>query len=182
MHGFRDEVNQLWAEAVYLWKRRMLEYRAPGQRLEDVELCLYLTDPELDKEMQARQRGVKLPEEDREDVEGYLDKLRPANWYEMSASDRRGFAQGDWLGDQAACTLRIDRISVKELRMELFGERQEDTGRKTSRSLRLVDILDSTPGWRKGPRLRDDAYGAGPRQYWVRIGSDTDSRYPVSMS
>ena len=183
MRGFRDEVDQLWAEAVYLWKRRMLEYRAPGQRLEDVELCLYLKDPELDKEMQARQRGFKLPEEDREDVEGYLDKLRPENWYEMSASDRRGFAQGDWLGDPAVCTLRIDRISVKELRMELFGERQEDTGKKTSRSVRLVDILDSTPGWRKcQTKLLDPAYGNTPRQDWVRVGTELDRRYPVYKS
>ena len=174
MVGFRDEVDQLWAEAVYRWKERMLWARSPGQKLEDVELCLYLKSPKLRAQMEQRQAGYKLPEDDREEVVGYLDTLRPANWYEMSAADRKGFAQGDWLGDESACTLRIDRITVKELRCELFGERQEDTGKKSSRAYRLVDILDSTPGWRKAKKIRDGAYGNGVMQCWVRIGSDTE--------
>lgn len=174
MRGFKDEVDQLWAEAVVEWKRRMLEYRAPGQRLEDVELCLYLKDPRLDAAMTRRQMGFKMPEDDREEVEGYLDTLRPANWYDMTAQERRDFASGDWLGDVRSCTLRLDRISVKELRCELFRERMEDTGRKTSRSYRLVDILDSTEGWRKGGKYRDDAYGSGVRQFWFRVGSEAD--------
>jgi predicted P-loop ATPase len=174
MKGFKDEVDQLWAEAVVLWKHRMMEYRAPGQRLEDVELCLYLKDPRLDAQMTRRQMNYKMPEEDREEVEGYLDTLRPVNWYEMSAQDRRDFACGDWIGDSSACTLQINKISVKELRCEMFRERQEDTGRRSSRSLRLVDILDSTPGWRKGGKGRDAAYGSGVHQYWVRIGSPED--------
>lgn len=151
--------------------------RAPGQRLEDVELCLYLKDPQLRLDMDLRQKGFKLPEEDREEIEGYLDTLRPANWYDMSASDRRGFFQDAWLGDPKTCTMRLDRISVKEIRTELFCERPEDTGRKTSRAFRIVDILDSTPGWKKGKKTKDRAYGSGSRQYWVRIGGvfDTDS-------
>lgn len=176
MKGFKEEVDQLWAEAVVEWKRRMMEFRVPGQRLEDIDLCLYLKDPKLDKQMMNRQLGYKLPEEDRDEVEGYLDTLRPANWYEMSAQDRRDFASGDWIGDPSSCTLRIDRISVKELRCELFRERVEDTGRKSSRSYRLVDILDSTPGWRKANKQVDLAYGSGARQYWVRIGSREDRK------
>lgn len=176
MIGFKDEVDQLWAEAVVEWKKRMLDFRAPGQRLEDVELCLYLKDPKLRKLMDQRQYGYKLPEEDREEIEGYLETLRPANWYEMSATDRRDFASGDWIGDPSTCTLRVDQISVKEIRCELFRERQEDSGRKTSRALRIVDILDSTPGWRKAGKARDAAYGSGVRQYWVRVGSLADRR------
>lgn len=174
MKGFKEEVDQLWAEAVAEWKRRMLDYRVAGQRLEDVDLCLYLKDKVLDKQMMNRQLGYKMPEEDREEIEGYLDALRPANWYDMSAADRRDFFSGDWIGDQANCTLRIDRISVKEIRCELFRERVEDTGRKTSRSYRIVDILDSTEGWRKAGKRRDPAYGAGVHQCWVRVGSQED--------
>ena len=176
MAGLKDEVDQLWAEAVVLWKRRMTERRQPGQRLADVDLCLFLEDKALKEQMEQRQQGYKLPEDDRDEVIGYLNALRPANWYDMSAADRKGFAMGDWLGDPSSCTLRIDRISVKELRCELFGERMEDTGRKTSRALRLVDILDSTPEWRKVGKRIDPAYGNGPRQYWVRVGSPEDLR------
>ena len=176
MFGFKDEVDQLWAEAVHMWKTRMLERRLPGQRLEDVELCLYLEDKKLAKQMEARQMGYKLPEEDRDEIEGYLETLRPANWYELSASDRKRFAQGDWIGEESACTLRRDRISVKEIRCELFGERTEDTGKKTSKSLRIVDILDSMPGWRKAGKARDPAYGSGAHQYWVRKGTEMDRK------
>ena len=176
MFGFKDKVDQLWAEAVHMWKTRMLERRLPGQRLEDVELCLYLEDKKLAKQMEARQMGYKLPEEDRDEIEGYLETLRPANWYELSASDRKRFAQGDWIGEESACTLRIDRISVKEIRCELFGERMEDTGKKTSKSLRIVDILDSMPEWRKAGKARDPAYGSGTRQYWVRKDTEMDRK------
>jgi len=174
MVGFREEVDQLWAEAVAAWKRRMMEFRAPAQRLEDIDLCLYLKDPALRRAMDNRQLGYKLPEEDREEIDGYLETLRPANWYDMSAADRRDFISGDWIGDPGVCTLRLDRISVKEIRCELFRERVEDTGRKSSRSYRIVDILDSTPGWRKAGKYVDKFYGTGARQYWVRIGSAED--------
>ena len=94
----------------------------------------------------------------------------------MSASDRKRFAQGDWIGEESACTLRIDRISVKEIRCELFGERMEDTGKKTSKSLRIVDILDSLPEWRKAGKARDPAYGSGTHQYWVRKDTEMDRK------
>ena len=174
MVGLKDEVDQLWAEAFHYWKERMEEYRAPGQAYEDVELMLYLKDPELDRQMKLRQAQYKLPEEDRDAVEGYLDELRPANWYDLDPSIRRDFAQDIWIGDKATCTKRIDRITVKELRCELFGERVEDAGTRSSRSLRLVSIMDTMPGWRKDIKKRIPGYGNALVQSWVRQGSEAD--------
>ena len=178
MVGFKDEVDQLWAEAVVMWKQRLIDRRQPGQRMGDVDAYLFLEDKKLKHQMEARQMGYKLPEEDRDDIIGYLDTRRPANWFDMAPGDRRRFALGDWIGDASACTLEIDRISVKELRCELFGERMEDTGKKTSKSLRIVSVLDSLPEWRKTGKVRIPGYGNGVHQTWVRRGSKADWESP----
>ena len=172
--GFADEVDQIWAEAVARWTERMRAYRIPGQPWEAVDLCLYIQDPALEKDMLRVQAGYKAPEEDRESVEGYLDAPRPANWYDLDLATRRDFAQDIWIGDKETCTLRVDRISVKELRCELFGERLEDAGRKSSRSYRLTDIMDTMPGWRKAGRQRVKGYPPCWTQTWVRIGAEDD--------
>lgn len=168
LEGFKEEVDQLWAEAVHLWKQRMHECKTPKADYEDVELKLYLRDNKLAREMSLRQNDYKLPEEDRDAVEGYLDTLRPENWYDLSPGSRRDFAQDIWVGDKSKCTLRIDRISVKELRCELFGERPEDAGTRSSRSLRIVDIMDNMPGWRKSCKKRVPGYGESVVLTWVR--------------
>ena len=148
--------------------------RIPGQPWEAVDLNLYIQDQALQKDMLRVQAGYKAPEEDRESVEGYLDALRPANWYDLDLSTRRDFAQDIWIGDKETCTLRVERISVKELRCELFGERLEDAGRKSSRSYRLTDIMDTIPGWRKAGRRRVKGYPPCWTQTWVRIGAEED--------
>lgn len=167
LRGFANEVDQLWAEAVVRWKERMRQYREPGQSQKEVNLYLYLKDDEMEAEMEKRRQGFKLPDSDRVDVAGYLDTLRPDNWNDMSASERRLFAQGDWIGDPERCTYRLDRVCIKELRYELFGGRND-------KDLRIGDILDSLPGWRKGKNGRNRAYANWPMPMWVRIGGEFD--------
>ena len=167
LRGFADEVDQLWAEAVVRWTERMHEYREPGQTQKEVNLYLYLKDDDLEAEMENRRQGYKLPDNDRTDIMGYLDTLRPENWYDLDAQSRRNFAQGDWIGDEDTCTLRIDRVSIKELRYELFAGRND-------KDLRIGDILDSLPGWKKGGKRRDKAYANWPLPVWVRVGSAED--------
>lgn len=176
LSGFSEEVDQIWAEAMARWAERMQACRVPGQPWEAVDLCLYLQDPVLQRDMMLVQAGFKLPEEDRDAVEAYLDEPRPRNWYDMDVAARRDFAQDIWIGDRETCTLQINRISVRELRCELFGERLEDAGRKSSRSLRLTDIMDTVPGWRKAGRQRVRGYKYSLTQTWVRIGSEEDNR------
>lgn len=169
LDGFKEEVDQLWAEAVELWRKRMLDCKTAKVDYEDVELKLYLRDQKLARAMALRQADYKLPEEDRDAVEGYLDELRPPNWYSLDPGIRRDFAQGIWLGDKEKCTLRLDQITVKELRCELFGERPEDAGTKSSRSLRLVSIMDNMPGWKKAGKKRVPGYGQSVVTTWSRV-------------
>jgi hypothetical protein len=167
LKGFAREVDQLWAEAVVMWMERMRRFREPGQKQSEVNLYLYLKEDALEEEMEKRRQGYKLPDADRVDIAGYLDTLRPANWDELSAGDRRAFAQGDWLGDEKSLTYRLDRVTIKELRHELFGGRND-------KDLRIGDILDSMPGWRKGKNGRNKAYATWSMPMWVRIGGEWD--------
>jgi len=168
LRGFEDEVDQLWAEAAVRWKERMHEFREPGQTQDQVNLYLYLKENHLEAEMQKRREMYKLPDNDRVDVLGYLEMLRPANWYDMPAYERRNFARGDWLGDYETCTLRLDKVCIKELKYELFDGRSD-------KDLRLGDILDSADGWKKGPKGRNKAYASWSMPMWVRIGSEADT-------
>lgn len=168
LKGFDAEVEQLWAEAVVRWKERMHEFREPHQAQKDVNLYLYLREDDLEAEMEARRQQYKLPDNDRVDVLGYLDMLRPANWYDMPIHERRNFAQGTWLGDYDSCTMRLDKVSIKELKYELFDNRSD-------KDLRFGDILDSAPGWKKGGKKRNRAYASWPMPAWVRIGSPEDT-------
>lgn len=167
LHGFENEVDQLWAEAVQMWKDRVMEFHEPFQTLDDVNLYLYLRDPKLKEEMEARQNYYKLPEEDRMDVEGYLDTLRPDNWEELQPYERRNFAKGEWIGDKSTCHYRVNKVCIKELKNELFDG-------KADKSLRIGAILDNLDGWRKANKRRFPMYAEWPQPCWVRIGSDED--------
>ena len=167
LRGFAEEVDQLWAEAVVRWKERMHEFREPGQGLQDVNLYLYLREDDLEAEMEKRRQSFKLPDNDRNDISGYLDTPRPSNWYEMEAYERRNFAQGDWIGDYDKCSLLINKVCIKELKYELFDGRD-------NKDLRIGDILDSLPGWKKGKSGRNKAYAKWPMPMWVRVGSEED--------
>ena len=68
LHGFENEVDQIWAETVVMWKQRMKDFWEPGQSQDDVNLYLYLKDPRLDEQMEVRRQGYKLPDEDRTDI------------------------------------------------------------------------------------------------------------------
>ena len=150
------------------------KYREPDQRLRDVNLYLYLRDPVLVQEMEKRHKAFSLPDTTASDIEGYLDTPRPENWYDLPAWERRSFAHGEWTGDERSCTLRIDKVCLKEIKYELFDD-------KSDRDLRIGAILDSLPGWKKGPKGRNKAYANWSMQMWVRIGSpeDPDAEPPI---
>lgn len=167
LQGFEKEVDQLWAEAVVLWKQRMFGYREPGQLESEVNTHLYLTG-EMEQSMTQVQTIYKLPDEDRIDVLGYLDTLRPDNWYDLPAYERQSFAQNNWVGDQEKCTLRIDRVSIREIAYELM---REERGSKT---LRIGDILDSSEQWKKQGQARIKGYTKYPVPVWVRVGGAFD--------
>ena len=168
LHGFENEVDQIWAETVVMWKQRMKDFWEPGQSQDDVNLYLYLKDPRLDEQMEVRRQGYKLPDEDRTDIEGYLDTPRPDNWEDLPAYERRNFARHEWLGDYSQCHTLVNKVCIKELKYELFDGRSDKT-------IRIGAILDNMPGWKKAKsKRRFKAYADWPQPAWVRVGSEED--------
>ena len=168
LHGFENEVDQIWAETVVMWKQRMKDFWEPGQSQDDVNLYLYLRDKRLNDQMEVLRQGYKLPDEDRTDIEGYLDTPRPDNWEELPAYERRNFAHHEWLGDYSQCHTLVNKVCIKELKYELFDGRSD-------KALRIGATLDNLPGWRKAKsKRRFKAYADWPQPAWVRIGSEED--------
>lgn len=149
--GFAGEVGQIWAEAVEMWRARMTERRRGGEGMDDVNLCLFIQDPELDAEMEERRQGFKLPDSTREDIEEYLDTPRPDNWETMSAEAREDFFRGAWIGDGARCTYLPEIVTLKEIRTELYRERPEDAGRagRSGMAVKIASIMNTMPGWER---------------------------------
>ena len=65
--------------------------------------------------------------------------------------------------------MQINKVCIKELRFELFGDKSE-------KDLRIGAILDSAPGWRKAKtKRRNSAYAKWSMPMWVRIDSPEDN-------
>ena len=170
--GFADEVEQIWAEATQAWRERIIKMRRNGERLTEVNLYLYLTDPALEAEMEARRGGFKLADTVREDVEDYLDRELPENWDDMSAEDRVDYIHGAWVGDPKKCTKKREEVTLKEIRTELYRERPEDAARSGRSQLvyRIASVMDSMPGWERVGRVNGGKSGRTVR--WARTDSE----------
>lgn len=161
---YSDEyVNQVWAEAVHIWKTSRDKY---GLK-DNPELFL---SPE--EEAAAESVRSMATEEDSMTglIQAYLDTLVPANWAEMSPDERISWLQDAEQGIvrgthpiETVCSLEIWEIAL---------------GRERGRHSR-VDILQITnalkqlPGW-FGPSpkaLRLPFYG--PQRLFTRLVEDT---------
>jgi predicted P-loop ATPase len=147
--GFDDEVEQLWAEAVYRWRERIRECRKGTEPLRAINAKLYITDERLGQEMDARLGDFKLADPDRDDIEEYLEKPLPDNWETMSQKDRDEFEDGYLIVDERKLTGKRQTVTLKEIRLNVFGDspkRAAGPGR-TSTACRIVSIMDNMPGW-----------------------------------
>ena len=129
----KNEVDMLWAEAKELYKK-------------DGFKCLILSEEEeaLAKEEQENHRII-------DDEEGtiieYLDTYLPNNWYEKSVEDRRLFFNDELSAKPKEGEGFIrDRICVKELMYELYGQGGKIDPRD---SARINKILQGLSNWYK---------------------------------
>lgn len=158
LRGLTDwTVAQLWGEAVAAYKNG--------------ELCMLSDDMEAVAEDEQARYAVQ--DQTPGEVEMYLDTPLPANWYEMSKEDRRGFFAGYSLIPKEKCTLVRDRVSIAEIRWELYGEgKSKSRGYDTisgdvGKALRLL-------GWKRGTQRRLAEYGRQITYY--RPGSEKAER------
>ncbi len=124
------EVDQIWAEAVQIYKS--------GEKI-------FMDTSEL--------RNLAKQEQDNHfeespltgDVIKYLNTLLPENWAEMDLSDRRLFLSGNEFGIKAEGTVRRERVCPLEVWCEAFGGDRKDFNYQ--KCTEIKDIINRTGEW-----------------------------------
>ncbi len=141
------EVNQIWAEAVALYKA--------GEKL-------YLS-PEAESIARLEQTSHSETDERRGLIEFYLDRELPKDWATRGLDERRMF-----LNDPEAYSekgVKRDRVCMVELWCECLGKNKEDADRYKTRDIN--DIMKSFPDWEYKPTTAN--FGAyGKQKYYQR--------------
>ena len=170
---YSDEyVNQVWAEAVHIWKTSKHEYG-----LKD--------NPELflSSEEEAAAESVRSMATEEDSMTGliqaYLDTLVPENWVEMSPEERiswlRDAEQGIVSGTHpisVVCSLEIWEIAL-----------QRERGKHSRVDiLQITNALKQLPGW-FGPMPKPTRLPFyGPQRVFARLDEPTDvSGSPESL-
>lgn len=149
-HLTEQEVGQIWAEAVCLYKA--------GEKL-------YLT-PELEKKAQEAQREHSEVDERAGLIIAYLEKPLPDKWSEMDVFERRAYVKGE--GDFATLidqedsmvvtAKQRDRVCVAEIWEECFGGTRKDMSAYNTRFIH--DVLRALPHWKESKtKARFPGYG-----------------------
>ncbi len=134
-----DEIGQIWAEALYLWKK--------GE-------TLYLSR-ELEEEARKIQEAHTEESPLYGMVQQFLDKKLPENWNELGVFERRQF-YSDSLSPEG--TIERDKVCSIEIWTELLGG---DPKRFPPFERREInDVLRRMPGWKMANTLRfGETYG-----------------------
>lgn len=123
------EINQIWAEAVELWKN--------GE-------SLYLGE-EVEKEAIKRQEHHTEESSKEGLIREYLNTLLPDNWSELDVAARRRFIHGNDFGEAEERTVMREKVCAMEVWVELF---EADPKQMTPIQAREInDILRKIEGW-----------------------------------
>lgn len=136
-----DEVEQIWAEALALYRR--------GEKL-------YLNSEE--EAIATREQREAMETDDREGlVREYLDTLLPENWDKMSVFERRNFLDGGDFGAESQGTVQRATVCNMEIWCECFGKDQ--AAMRKSDSYEISAIMQKIDGWIKVDREHVPIYG-----------------------
>lgn len=137
----KQEIDQIWAEAVEL-------YRA-GETLF------------LDKQMEDEARNAQKAHTEQDDrigaIEAYLDRLLPSTWESMGTYERRAWLQNeDPLSAEG--TEPRTQVCVAEIWCELLGGTAKDMTSQNTKPLH--QIMQAMSGWRAMEKtIRTSKYG-----------------------
>jgi predicted P-loop ATPase len=123
------EIDQLWAEAVTLYKAGESVFLDADIELKATEIQGAHT--ELDERTSL--------------VQEFLDKPVPANWYDLSLYEKRSFLQSGPDPIMPADTILRHKMSVIEIWTELFGKSQADMARWQAKEIH--NIMRNIRGW-----------------------------------
>lgn len=162
---YSDEyVNQVWAEAVHIWKTSKAQY---GLK-DNPELFLSASE-----EAAAESVRSMATEEDSMTglIQAYLDTLVPENWVEMSPEERIS-----WLRDEeqgiVSGTHPIDGVCSLEI-WEIALQRERGKHSRVD-ILQITNALKQLPGW-FGPMPKPTRLPFyGPQRVFARLDEPTD--------
>lgn len=162
---YSDEyVNQVWAEAVHIWKISRDKYG-----LKD--------NPELflSSEEEAAAESVRSMATEEDSVGGliqaYLDTLVPENWVEMSPDERISWIRDEEQGIVSG-THPIDVVCSLEIWEIALGRERGKHSRVDI--LQITNALKQLPGW-FGPMPKPTRLPFyGPQRVFARLGEPTD--------
>jgi putative DNA primase/helicase len=140
----QSEIDQLWAEAVTL-------YKAGESVFLDKDLELQATEIQGDHTELDERTSI---------VQEFLDKPIPANWYDFSLYEKRSFLQSGPDPLMPADTILRHKISVIEIWTELFGKSQADMARWQAKEIH--NLMRNIEGWEpKRIRTKNDSTQRG---------------------
>ena len=155
-----EYVDQVWAEAVHIWKESRAKYGVEGNpdlRLNDAE--------------EAVAKGVRVEATEEEPLVGliqdYLDTLVPEGWERMPVEERINWLRNAEQGLVKPGTHRIERVCSLEIWKVLLG----NTRGKMSRvdSLEIGEALRKIPGWESSGAKRSRFAFFGQQRYFSRV-------------
>jgi len=126
----KNEVDQIWAEAVELWQNK-----------EPLHLSM-----EEEKEAALQQDSHSEESAKAGLIEEYLNKPLTENWYDLGIIEKRNYIQGSDFGDIPEGNIVRDKTCVMEIWCELFNGDPKQLSYMSSRE--IMEILKSLDGWK----------------------------------
>ncbi len=145
------EIDQIWAEAVQLFKNNE---------------PLYLSGEE-EKEAQKQQEAHSEESAKAGLIQEYLEILLPEDWYKLDLSERRNYIQGNEFGDSKVGTMQRTKTCVMEIWVELFNGDPKQLTPIVSREIN--DILKGLEGWTKYDKGLKFGKVYGTQRAFVRV-------------
>lgn len=142
----QKEVDQIWAEAVVMYKA--------GEKL-------YMSDNAAKMAVEEQKRHSEVDER-KGIIEAYLETLLPENWDEMDIYQRRIYFEDD-LAERG--TVERDYVCIAEIWCECLGKNKEDMDRYKTRELN--DIMRSLEEWEQSKSTKNFP-NYGKQKYYVR--------------
>ncbi len=131
-----DERDQIWAEAMYLWKH--------GEKL--------WLEGDLLKDAEEVQRTAMEKDDRLGMVENYLDTLLPEDWPSLNVYQRRSWLQDTDDPTRKKGSVSRSDVSNVEIWAECFGRNPAEM--KSSDSYAIAALMAQLSGWKKTERIR----------------------------
>ncbi|OEH53012.1 virulence-associated protein E [Oceanobacillus sp. E9] len=133
-----DEVNQIWAEAVWYWRL--------GESL--------ILTGDLAEEAKRQQEGHSEQDPWESVIQEFVEREVPLDWSKKDIQARRMYWSNEF-GDNQVQTVKRDRVCAAEIWVECFHEKMNRL--KRGETMRINDILSNLNGWEK--RKKPFRYG-----------------------